>query len=139
MINVKFKKLDSYAKEPVKGTEGAAAFDLHAASCRITDRYVEYGTGLAAEIPPGFVGILAARSSVSNVGMWLCNSIGVLDSDYRGEIKARFYRSQQDYYEIGDRICQLMIVPVPEVSLEFVDELSTTERGSGGFGSSGTK
>ena len=140
MITLKFKVLDENVKEPTRGTPGAAAYDLYATRCNLSDRFVEYGTGLSIEIPPGYVGVLAARSSVSNVGMWLCGGVGILDSDYRGEIRARFYRGPgSDIYEIGERVCQLMIIPIAEVSLERVDELSTTERGEGGFGSSGTR
>jgi dUTP pyrophosphatase len=99
---------------------------------------MEYGTGLAVEIPEGHVGLLFPRSSISNSGLILTNSVGVIDSGYRGEIKFRFkHIPDTAYYKPGDRIGQLIVMPYPEIDFQEVEELSSTERGEGGFGSSG--
>ena len=86
--------------------------------------------------------MIAARSSVSKTGQSLCNGIGVIDAPYRGPIKFRFYKNvlagiDSKEYEIGNKIGQLIIIPVPQFELEEVTELSETKRGAGGFGSSG--
>lgn len=131
-MRLKFRKLTEDCVEPSYANEGDAGLDLTAVSIRECGNFTEYGTGLAFEIPAGFVGILAPRSSVSNLGLSLANSIGVIDSGYRGELKVRFYG--QEKYNIGDRIAQLVIVPCPNVTLEET-LLSNSERGEGGFGS----
>ncbi len=98
-----------------------------------------YGTGLSIEIPEGYVGLIFPRSSICKTTMTLTNSVGVIDSGYRGELKAIFRLTgpHEMDYKIGDRIGQLMIVPIPTVEIEEVTELSTSIRGTGGFGSSG--
>jgi len=99
---------------------------------------IEYGTGIAVEIPPGHVGLIFPRSSIFHTGLILTNSVGVIDSGYRGEIKAVFKApGHYDIYRIGERIGQLVIVPIPDVEYEEADELSETERGTGGYGSTG--
>lgn len=123
----------------LKKRNGDAAFDLTAMTA---DKFLfdnghvyEYGTGVCLAIPPGYVGLVFPRSSVSTTNASLANSVGVIDSSYRGEIKVRFYGSAAPYKK-GDRCAQLLIVPCPEVS--FVEgELDETERGTGGFGSTG--
>ena len=138
---------DKIGKEipfPYYATAGAAAMDLHA--CIDEDIVIEphrrvlIPTGIAAAIPDGYVGILANRSSMGvKHGITLANSIGVIDSDYRGEIRATLYNTTDTAYTVraGDRIAQLMVVPVACPSIEVVDELPETERGEGGFGSTG--
>ena len=141
-MQIKFKKLYPEAVTPKQGTPGSAGFDLTAMSYRFDERYSvwEYGTGIAVEIPKGYVGMVFPRSSVYKTGDFLSNCVGIIDSDYRGEIKAKFYSIKQlwdDPYKLGDRICQLVIVPIPEVEYIEVDNLSVTERGAGGYGSTG--
>ncbi len=138
-VTVKFKKLTENAVIPTKGTIDSAGFDLTATSRMFIGGKWVYGTGIAMEIPKGYVGLAFPRSSVSNKNMGLVNSVGVIDSDYRGEIKAKF-RPDADYpvlYEVGDRIAQIVIIPYPEIEFEEVDELSDTDRGTGGYGSTG--
>ena len=89
------------------------------------------------EIPRGYVGLLFPRSSVSNKGAWLANSVGVIDSGYRGPVKVRLYGPKAPY-QPGERVAQLMIMPVPYVSVQEVSELSDSQRGQGGFGSTGS-
>lgn len=135
---IKFKKLTPEAQAPVRATEGSGAVDLVATSIRYTADYIEYGTGLAFEIPPGHLGLCAARSSVSNKKMVLANGIGYIDSDYRGEVTFRFKQLAPGvYYKVGERIGQLTIVPIVEPVYTEVDELTTTARGTGGYGSTG--
>jgi len=137
---VKIKKLDPTAVTPAYAKAGDAAVDLTAISLSKVDKdefgYLEYGTGLAIEIPEGYVGLIFPRSSISNSGLILTNSVGVIDSGYRGEIKFRFkHIPDTSFYKVGDRIGQLIIMPYPQIEFEEVQELSSTERGEGGFGS----
>ena len=138
---IKIKKLHPNAIIPTYAKEGDAAMDLYAAEV-MKDNYGNYVylAGIAAEIPPGFVGLLFPRSSVSRTSMSLANSVGVVDSGYRGEImlKYRDLNNGNDSYRTEDRCGQLMIIPYPKIELIEVDELSTTERGDGGFGSTGS-
>ena len=141
-MQIKFRKIYAEAVAPKQGTPGSAGFDLTAISKRFDEQYAvwEYGTGIAVEIPKGFVGMVFPRSSVFRTGDVLSNSVGIIDSDYSGEIKAKFYplnRMGDEPYNIGDRICQLVIVPIPEVEYIEADKLSVTERGAGGYGSTG--
>ena len=100
--------------------------------------YIEYDTGLSLEIPEGFVGLIFPRSSISNTGLILANAVGVIDSSYRGSIKCRFKAiPNTTIYNVGERIAQLLILPYPQINFEEVEELSTTDRGLDGFGSSG--
>jgi dUTP pyrophosphatase len=141
-MNIKIKKLTEDAVLPSYAHEGDACMDLTAISKIIIDNgdygYIEYGTGLAFEVPDNHVMLLFPRSSVSNTGLILANAVGVIDSKYRGEVKARFkWIPNTAQYNVGDRIVQFMILPYPILEIEVVDELSTTERAAGGFGSSG--
>lgn len=137
---VKIKKLHPDAVVPTYAKEGDAAVDLYATEI-VKDKYGNHVclTGIALEIPMGFVGLLLPRSSVSKTSLALANSVGVIDSGYRGEIMLK-YRQTGDanpIYRSGDRVGQLMIMPYPKIEFIEADELSTTDRGSGGFGSTG--
>ena len=138
-MQIKFKKLNKDAVMPKRGTVGSAGFDLTATSKQRIDLYhTKFGTGIAVEIPKGYVGLVFPRSSCYKQGMLLSNCVGVIDSDYRGEISAVFLGTDAEYcYNVGDRICQLVIMPFPEVEYVEVDELSETARGTGGYGSTG--
>ena len=134
-MKVKIKKLHDNAIIPQCETPGAAGMDLYATDISKCTYFTEYGTGLAIEIPMGCVGLLFPRSSISKLpGMSLANSVGVIDSDYRGEIKVRFRGSE---YNVGDRIAQLVIVPHMSVQFEETGALPETVRGDGAFGSTG--
>jgi dUTP pyrophosphatase len=141
-MKVKVKKLHADAVAPKFGKPGDAGADLVATSVDThRDGQIVYGTGLAVEIPEGMVGLVFPRSSVRNYDLVLSNCVGVIDSGYRGEIMATFNLknpwSPDLVYKIGDRIAQLIIMPVPLVEFMVVDELSETERGTGGHGSTG--
>ena len=140
-MKVKVKRLDAGAKIPKYARHGDAGMDLYAATQSFDDHgnYV-YGTGLALEIPRGYVGLLFPRSSISKTAHSLRNAVGVIDSGYRGEVILKFDINIQNspVYQVGDRIAQIIIMPYPEVEFEETNELSKTQRGTGGFGSSGT-
>lgn len=139
-MKLKVKKLSPGAVIPSYAKPGDAAVDL---TCLYADHkghnQVVYGTGLAFEIPDGHVGLIFPRSSICKVGQSLSNSVAVIDSQYRGEVKFVFNKHNNGLptYEMGDRIGQLMVIPYPKMEFEEVTELSETERGTGGFGSSG--
>ena len=138
-MQIKFKKLCRKAVAPKQGTPGSAGFDLTATDIRKDcgqDFLHRYFTGIAVEIPPGYVGLIFPRSSIFRTGMLLTNCVGVIDSDYRGEIQAVF-AGIKPAYNVGDRICQLVVVPIPQVEYVEVTELSGTGRGTGGYGSTG--
>lgn len=142
MIKVKIKRLDLAAKIPSYSKTHDACMDITAISESYINNdgygYIEYGTGLAFEVPEDHVMLIFPRSSISNTGMLLSNSVGVLDSGYRGELRFRFkYIKDSVKYNIGDRVGQLMIIPRPVIEFEEVDDLDATDRGSGGFGSTG--
>lgn len=138
-LKIKFKKINPNAVMPKRGTSGAAGFDLTAVSLEVTDMTLKYDTGIAVEIPPGYVGLVFPRSSVCKTGLSLANSVGVIDSDYRGSISFVFYKPMPCIvpYLPGDRIGQLVIMPIPKVEFVEAEELSETERGEGGYGSTG--
>lgn len=185
-MKVRFKKLSPNAVTPARAHRTDAGFDLVATS-RVFDKHgtATYGTGLAVEIPDGYVGLLFPRSSVARKDLILSNSVGVIDAGYRGEVMFKFRptlvyvdkgltgKDETDYegtdqtdpktqevtfhgrsryypdvdpgclpfpprvYEVGDRIGQLLILPVPDIELEEADTLSESERGTGGYGSTG--
>lgn len=137
MIKLKIKKLNPDAKIPKFANHGDAGMDLVAISKRVTEKFVEYGTGLSFEIPLGYVGLIFPRSSVSNKDLVLANSVGVVDSGYRGEFLVRFKKLGNEEYEIGERIAQVVIMKLPEIEIEEVDSLADSQRGEGGFGSTG--
>lgn len=139
---VRIKKMFPEAIDPKRGTDGSAGYDLYSCdaavvlpkkSCMIT-------TGIAIEIPNGYVGLVFARSGLATKqGLRPANCVGVIDSDYRGEIKVCLYNDSNAVREVnfGDRIAQLVIVPYIYPELELSEALSDTERGEGGFGSTG--
>ena len=129
---------------PFYATDGAAAMDLHA--CLEAPLTIEVGarpivpTGLAVAIPAGHVGLLAVRSSMGiKRGVTLANGVGIIDSDYRGEVGVGLMNVGSEPYTVlpGDRIAQLMVLPVAQPTPELVEELPATDRGEGGFGSTG--
>jgi dUTP pyrophosphatase len=135
--SIKFRRLDT-AVIPTRANPGDAGLDLTATSVSFDEGKYTYGTGLAVEIPEGYVGLLFPRSSINTTGLHLANSVGVIDSGYRGEIKAVFYsHSSVESYQIGDRVAQLVILPCPQFEVEEVEELPDSVRGAQGFGSSG--
>ena len=138
-MKIKFKKMNPNAVIPKQGTAGAAGFDLTAVSVEKKETMLKYDTGISVEIPPGYVGLLFPRSSVCKTGLSLANSVGVIDQDFRGSISFVFYSPAVCIvpYWPGDRIGQLLIVPIPAVEFVEADELSETERGAGGYGSTG--
>lgn len=140
-MRVKLKKLHEDAKVPRYAKPGDAGMDLFVTEVEVTDLYVQYHTGIAIEIPEGHVGLLFPRSSNSKKDLVLANSVGVVDSGYRGELLFRYkelvheQRGFTNWYQKGDACGQIMILPYPQVEFEEVFELSETERGDGGFGS----
>jgi len=140
-MNVKIKKLTIDAVIPSYAKEGDAGMDITTTGItKNTFQHVIYSTGLAIEVPLGYVCLLFPRSSIRNYELTLSNSVGVLDSGYRGEITFTFVKTDGKHskkYQIGDRIGQMLIIPYPHIELEEVDELSTSERGEDGHGSTG--
>lgn len=141
---VKIKKLDPNAVVPQYAHNGDAGMDLVATRMWIDEQgNICYGTGIAMEIPMGFVGLVFPRSSIAKKQLVLSNAVGVIDSIYRGEILAKFKPTKEttlkgdEVYQIGERIAQIIIVPYPKIEFEEVAELSETERQDGGYGSSG--
>lgn len=145
-MNVKVKKLKQNAVIPTLGSKFAAGADLYSAEeadVTIEPNETKFiGTGLAMEIPEGYVGLVYARSGLAcKRGLAPANKVGVVDSDYRGEIKVALHNhgKETQTVEKGERIAQMVIAPYLAVSYEEADELSETERGEGGFGSTGRK
>jgi dUTP pyrophosphatase len=159
-LSVRFKKLHPKAVTPTYAKDGDAGLDLTATAMFMGTNYIQYDTGIAVEIPEGYVGLVFPRSSITKMaaGVSLKNSVGIIDSGYRGQIILRFdvpseshkcdaetfrYITKDGFQEElkipqpGERIGQLMIIPYPTIYLEEVDELSSTDRGEGGFGSTG--
>ena len=176
-MKIKIKKLHPNAVIPSYAKTGDAGLDLTAISVQYDSKrnVIVYDTGLAVEIPEGYVGLLFPRSSIYKTSLILSNSVGILDSGYRGSIMFKFrpdaefwteaskdYKAFQhdlengmfnhyetaeaeyrdfilytDIYKINDRIGQLIILPYPQIEFEEVEELSDTERGDGGYGSTG--
>ena len=138
-MEVKIKKLNEKAVIPQYAHPTDAGLDLVAVSKKKDDdgNFV-YGTGLAFEIPDGFVGLVFPRSSVSARCMTMANCVGVIDSGYRGEVTAKFMPHLfAKPYDKGDRVAQMIIIPYPHVEFHEVDSLSESDRGEGGYGSTG--
>ena len=132
-------KLIQNGKMPVRMTGGACAFDCWA---RAYDpipefRQIRYWLGFSLEVPEGFAALILPRSSICRTSMRLTNGVGLIDRDYRGEESAVFDVVGEGIllYGVGERVAQMIIVPAPLFQLEQVDELSTTSRGEGGYGS----
>ena len=146
-MKVRIKKLHEGAIVPSYSKQGDAGLDFTAVEIsRDNVGNITYHTGLAVEIPEGYVGLLFPRSSISKKQQFLTNCVGVIDSGYRGEIMAKFKPVMGTYdtilelfesneYQVGDRIVQMIILPYPQIEFEEVEELSETEIGYGGFGS----
>jgi len=140
-LAVKVKKMNPNAMIPKYAKLGDACMDLVAVEKWIDDYdNTCYNTGLAFEIPSGHVGLIYPRSSVSKTNMTLRNCVGVIDSGYRGPVVLKFKSEKHSAfnYNIGDRVAQLMIMPYPQINFIEVDELSDSDRGIGGFGSTGS-
>ena len=140
-MKIRFKKLSPSAVVPIKAHASDAGFDMTCTRYEVTNgELFAYHTDIAVEIPEGHVGLLFPRSSVFKQDLFLTNSVGVVDSGYRGEVMFKFKPICSDvkqHYQVGDRIGQLIIIPYPEVEFVETDELSDSERGEGGYGSSG--
>ena len=140
-VLVKVKKLDPNAVIPSYSKVGDAGMDLTITKeIENTSFSVSYGFGIAMEIPKGYVGLVFPRSSVRNQELILSNCVGVIDSGYRGELQATFKKTQgldSIKYKVGERGAQIVILPYPTIYMTEVPELSDTERGTGGFGSTG--
>jgi dUTP pyrophosphatase len=140
-MKVRIKKLNENAVIPTYAKDGDAGMDLVATRIISNTTFdVSYGTDLAMEIPNGFVGLVFPRSSIRKYELALSNSVGVIDSGYRGELQATFKKTNgldSLAYKVGDRIAQIMIIPYPPIEFDEVNDLSDTERGDGGFGSTG--
>ena len=139
LINV--KKLHPDATLPTYGTAGAACFDLYAMEGAVSPYQTAiYPTGLSFEIPKDHVMLVFSRSGHGfKDDIRLSNCVGVIDSDYRGEVRVKLAADgiKPPRFNQGDRIAQAMILPIQQVSFALVDELSDTDRGTGGFGSTG--
>ena len=139
-MKIRFKKLHHLAQIPRQATSGSAGFDLTAVTCKYGDNgKVFYDTGIAVEIPAGYVGLVFQRSSVHKTGLTLSCCVGVIDSDFRSSISMIFNVGYGGCspYQVGDRIGQLVIVQNPQIEFVESDELSDTKRGFGGYGSTG--
>ncbi len=138
-MEVKFKKRHENAKIPSYTLQGDAGLDMTCVSVEDTGTHLKYNTGLSVEIPQGHVGLLFPRSSICKKSLSLSNSIGVIDETYRGNILAIFNKNNNDLpvYEIGERCCQLIIIPYPKIQPVEVDELQDSVRGENGIGSTG--
>lgn len=145
-LKIKLQKVTEDARMPIKGSEHAAAYDVYAHSITSTENgKVKVGLGFKTEIPKGYKGILVPRSNLTKFRWMLNNSYGVIDSDYRGEWMAIFTLIDNNDvndtfpYNIGDRVAQIYFEEVLPVSFEVVPELESSDRGEGGFGSTGLK
>lgn len=162
-MQVKFKKLNKKAVIPTKAHPTDAGFDMVAVTKTVTDKYIEFDTGIAAAIPEGHCGLIFANSRVSKYDLDLANAVGVIDSHFRSSIRFRYkYTTQPSKgiltdktkyfglvknvefieipfhpkeFNVGDVVGQLIIIPIPDVEFVEVDELDETDRGEGGFGS----
>jgi dUTP pyrophosphatase len=142
-VNVKVKRLHPDVEIPQYATPGSAAVDLRSMTSGfiLPSERAQIPTGLQLEIPEGYVGLVFARSGNAwNHGVCLANGVGVIDSDFRGELKVLLQNNGHAPFEIkkGDRIAQLAIMPVLNTEFIEVDNLGETSRGDGGFGSTGS-
>lgn len=138
MLKIKTKKLSENAVMPQRMNFGDAGFDLVATSMRKDYEHgvVVFGTGLALELPEGYAMFVYPRSSSYKHHALMANCVGVVDSGYRGEVHVMFRGLDCDY-KVGDRIAQAVIMPIPSVEYVKAEELSDSERGANGIGSTG--
>ena len=145
-FDIRVKKLDERAKLPTYGSEYAAGADLYALLGEEEMLSIAPGetkmchTGIALAIPEGHVGLICARSGLSvKQGLAPANKVGVIDADYRGEVMVALHNHSAETRTVshGDRIAQLLIMPVAQADFEEADTLPDTKRGAGGFGSTG--
>jgi len=144
-ITIKLKPLRPDWVIPTYAHKGDAGLDMTATN-KIVDEFgnTVYGTSLALQLPEGHVGLLFPRSSICKKQLFLTNSVGIIDQGYQGEIMFKFksFNHSGDEnlnidYNVGERIGQLIVLPIPYVNIEVVSELDDSERGEGGYGSSG--
>ena len=145
-MDVRFKRLNDLAKIPTRGSKFSAGYDLYAATDKDIQipphSTVKIGTGLAMELPVGWFGAIFARSGIATKrGLRPANCVGVCDCDYLGEYIVALHNDSNDTMTIqaGERIAQLVILPCQDIDFKEVDELHDTDRGMGGFGSTGEK
>lgn len=139
MIDVKIRKVHPDAVIPFRAHATDAGMDVIAISMEMTEDYVEYDTGLQFQLPEGYAMLIFPRSSNSKKDLLLCNSVGILDAGYTGNLKLRFKLMTEGYtekiYNPGDKVGQIMIIPYPEINFIETEVFNETERGDGGFGS----
>ena len=139
MIDVKIRKVHPDAVIPFRAHATDAGMDVTAISIEMTEDYVEYDTGLQFQLPEGYAMLIFPRSSNSKKDLLLCNSVGILDAGYTGNLKLRFKLTTEGYtekiYNPGDKVGQIMIIPYPEINFIETEVFNETERGDGGFGS----
>lgn len=142
MIDVKIRKVHPDAVLPKRAHPTDAGMDVTAISMEMTEDYIEYDTGLQFQLPTGYAMLIFPRSSNSKKDLLMCNSVGVLDSGYTGNLKFRFKLTTEGYtekiYNPGDKIGQIIIFPYPEINFIETEKFDETDRGSGGFGSTGS-
>ena len=142
MVDVKIRKVHPDAILPKRAHPTDAGMDVTAISMEMTEDYIEYDTGLQFQLPAGYVMLIFPRSSNSKKDLLMCNSVGVLDAGYTGNLKFRFKLTTEGYtekiYNPGDKIGQIIILPYPEINFIETEEFDETDRGSGGFGSTGS-
>lgn len=140
MLKIKFRKLKEDVNMPVKGSEHAACFDVYANSLSYSGQKIIVGLGFQTEIPKGYRGVIVPRSNLTKHYWLMNNSIGIIDSDYRGEWMCIFTpigNYSQFPYSVGDRVAQIYFEKVEDVEFVDANELESSERGTGGFGSTG--
>lgn len=139
MIDVKIRKVHPDAVIPFRAHVTDAGMDVTAISMEMTEDYIEYDTGLQFQLPEGYAMLIFPRSSNSKKDLLLCNSVGILDAGYTGNLKLRFKLTMEGYtekiYNPGDKVGQIMIIPYPEINFIETEVFNETERGDGGFGS----
>jgi dUTP pyrophosphatase len=137
-MKIKIKKLVENATVPTYAKNGDAGMDLTVVSSEMIDNeHIKYNFGIAIEIPFGYVGLIFPRSSCYKQRQILSNCVGVIDSGYRGELSAVMIGTSPQKYKTGNRAAQILILPYPQIEFELTNELSDSERGLGGYGSSG--
>ena len=145
-MDVRFKKLNDLAKIPTRGSKFSAGYDLYAATDEDIQipphSTVKIGTGLAMELPVGWFGAIFARSGIATKrGLRPANCVGVVDADFRNEVLVALHNDTSETMTVqaGERIAQLVILPYQDIDFKEVNELHDTDRGMGGFGSTGEK